>query len=69
MSQLLRRPERNCNVVLVSSVGKVSDYDRFQLAESIVRDRVQPRAEYAKTACSLRVRIAQATDAPNVGCN
>ena len=54
------------SVILVSSVGKVSDYE---LAVLIVRVRVQPGAECARIAYSMRVRIAQARVAPNVGCN
>ena len=40
----------------------------FQLAESLVRVRVQPGAECVKITYSMRVRIAQARVAPNVGC-
>ena len=43
--------------------------NHFQTAESIVQVQVQPRAEGAKIAYSMRVRIAQARVAPNVGCN
>ena len=35
-------------VVLISSVGKVSDYESFQLAVLIVHVRVQPRVECVK---------------------
>ena len=56
-------------MVLVSSVGKFSAYESFQLAVLIVRVRVLPRAECAKIAYSVRVQIAQARFAPNVGCN
>ena len=56
-------------VVLVSSVGKVSDYESFQLAVLIVHVRVQPGAECTTIAYSMRLRIAQARVAPNVGCN
>ena len=53
-----------------SSVGKVSDYESFsKLAILIIRVRVQPAAECAKIAYSMRVQIAQARVAPNVGCN
>ena len=42
----------------------------FQLIMLIVHVRVQPGAERAKIAYSMKVRIAQARVAPNyVGCN
>ena len=56
-------------MVLVSSVGKGLDSKSFQLALLIVRVRVQAGAECAKIAYSMRVQIAQARVAPNVGCN
>ena len=55
--------------VLVSSVGKVSDYESFSVAVLSVRVWVQPGAKCAKIAYSMKVRIAQARAALNVGCN
>ena len=46
-----------------------SDYESFQLAVLIVRVRVRPGAECAKITYSMRVRIARARVAPNIGCN
>ena len=45
-------------MVLVSSVGYVSDYESFQLAVLIVQVRVRPGAECAKITYSMRVGIA-----------
>ena len=52
-------------MVLVSSVGKGSDSESFQLDV-----RVQAGAECTKIVYSIRMRIAQARVVPNyVGCN
>ena len=56
-------------MVLISTVGNVSDYESFQLAVLIVHVRVQPGAECAKIAYSMGMRIAQARVAPKIGYN
>ena len=56
-------------VVLVSSVGKVSDYESFQLAVLIICVQVRLGVECAKITHSTREQIAQARVALNIGCN
>ena len=53
-------------MVLVSSVGKVSDYEPFQLAVLIICNQVQAGVECPKILHSMRVRIAQARVVPNL---